>query len=93
MVALSLALFVVGGLAWKRGVFARPSSQRQVLVTSTPQGATVRYGETVLGQTPWAGDLPLTLVELEVSASGYRPLKRQLTPGDVAPVEVVLEKR
>lgn len=90
--AVFVALLAVVGLAWKKGALGA-STQRQVLVTSTPPGATVKLGETVLGKTPWAGDLPLTLVELEVSAPGYRPEKRQLAPGELAPLEVVLKKR
>ena len=92
--AVLVALLALGGFAWKNGGgLLGASTQRQVLVTSTPPGATVKLGETVLGKTPWAGDLPLTLVELEVSAPGYRPEKRQLAPGELAPLEVVLKKR
>ncbi|MDP1821736.1 MAG: protein kinase [Archangium sp.] len=90
---LGVALLVAASVAFRaRG--PAPSTLRQVLVTSTPPGATVKYGETVLGKTPWAGDLPaLHAVELEVSAPGFQAVKRTLQPGELAPVEVSLKKR
>ena len=90
---LGVALLVAGSIAF-RARAPPPVPLRQVLVTSTPAGATVKYGETVLGKTPWAGDLPaLHAVELEVSAPGFQAVKRTLLPGELAPVEVSLKKR
>jgi hypothetical protein len=88
---LGVALLVAGSVALRARV--QPPALRQVLITSTPPGATVMYGETVLGKTPWAGDLPAQHeVELVVSAPGFQAVKRTLLPGELAPVEVSLKK-
>lgn len=90
---VGVAVLVAGSVAFRMRE-AAPAAVRQVLVTSTPAGATVKYGETVLGKTPWAGDLPaLHAVELEVSAPGFQAVKHTLLPGELAPVEVNLKKR
>lgn len=92
-----VGLLVAGSVGWKQRDVLRlggsSSSQRQVLVTSTPPGATVKFGQTVLGTTPWAGDLPSQqAVELEVSAPGFQPAKRTLAPGDTASLDVTLKR-
>jgi hypothetical protein len=80
-----------GSVAWR--TVSRGGAQRQVLVTSTPSGATVKYGDRVLGTTPWAGDLPSGHeVELEVSAPGFQPVKRTLAAESLAPLNVTLKR-
>jgi hypothetical protein len=87
---------LVAGGVWKERDLVRlvaGSSQRQVLVTSTPSGATVKFGQTVLGTTPWAGDLPSEqAVELEVSAPGFHSAKRTLPPGETKSLDVTLKR-
>lgn len=96
MVVAVLAVLVVGGFGLNKWVNRRPDNvgMRQVVVTSTPSGATVKYGANVLGTTPWAGDLPaLTDVELEVSAPGFQAMKKVLPAGQTTPIEVSLKRR
>jgi hypothetical protein len=70
----------------------RAPAQRQVVLTSVPSGATVRHGAVVLGQTPWAGDLPRDVpVELEFSAPGLKSVRRVLPPGALS-LEVKLPR-
>ena len=91
-----LLVLVLGGFGGRAWLYRRTENVgvRQVMVTSTPSGATVRYGGKVLGTTPWAGDLPaLNEVELEISAPGFQPVRKMLPVGDTRPVEVSLKKR
>lgn len=97
-IVAAVLLFVLGlgGFGLNLWLNRRPDNvgMRQVMVTSTPTGATVKYGSKVLGTTPWAGDLPaLHDVELEVSAPGYHPARKTLPAGDVQPIDVSLKKR
>jgi eukaryotic-like serine/threonine-protein kinase len=66
---------------------------RQVVVTSTPTGAVVVTGNRELGTTPWAGDLPLSAVDVEVRAPGYAPMKKTLGPDDPPSLNVTLKRR
>jgi len=94
LLAVGLALALTGAGLGARQLLTPRVKQRQVVVTSTPSGATVKQGTVVLGQTPWAGDLPLEqAVELEVSAPGFAPQRRSLAPGELAPVDVQLKRR
>ena len=87
---LAVVGLVAGSVAWRQH---RGGGQRQVLVTSTPSGATVKYGTLVLGKTPWAGDLPSqAAVELEVSAPGFQTVRQTLPPGSAAPIDVTLKR-
>jgi serine/threonine-protein kinase len=92
--AAALLLVVVAlamGVVWWRQ--HRSVAVRQVMVTSTPSGATVMQGTRVLGKTPWAGDLPASAVDLEVQAPGFAPQKRRLEPEDGSLVEVTLRRK
>lgn len=59
-----------------------PVHRGQVLVTSEPPGATVRLGDSVVGQTPWAADnvwqgtIPVT-----VSLEGHAPWRGSFEGG------------
>jgi serine/threonine-protein kinase len=93
VVGIFAVLVLVGGVAWRQRGAIQQSAQRQVLVTSTPPGATVKYGTQVLGTTPWAGDLPASHeVVLEVSAPGFQTSRQTLAPGEVAPIAVTLKR-
>ena len=90
----AVAILSAGAFASRSRWGAARATQRQVLVTSTPPGATVKYGETVLGTTPWGGDLPsLHEVELELSAPGFQTAKRTLAAGGSTSLDVSLKKR
>lgn len=87
------AVVLVAGAALLGQRALRPA-RRQVLITSTPPGATVRNGSLVLGETPWAGDLPRDVaIELELSAPGRRTVKHLLPPGEERVVDVKLPAR
>lgn len=76
-VLVGLAVLLVGavGLVVWRSVEPRPSGSRGVLsINSTPTGAQVVVGETVLGQTPYFADntFPPGPHEAVISLKGFR---------------------
>ncbi len=93
------ALLIVGGL----GALFFPAIQEQVpalrtapamlQVTSTPSGATVRVGDTELGETPlfvdnfYRGDVAIT-----VTKRGYRPWTGTFRGGEPVKLEVALKR-
>jgi len=88
---VALVALAVGGY-WFATRRTSPAA-RQVVVTSTPTGAVVLTGNRELGTTPWAGDLPLEAVDVEVRAPGYAPMKKTLGPADPPSLNVTLKRR
>ena len=84
-VLLAVGLAVLLGAATFGRKWPTPKPPvRQVLITSSPNGATVRHSGRTLGTTPWAGDLPADLeLELTLDAPGYQTKKLRLSPTDV----------
>lgn len=69
-------------------------SRHQLVVLSDPEGAKVKVGETVVGETPWAGDNVWTgKTELTLSLPGYAPWKTTINGGDDVTVDATLKKR
>ena len=90
-VVMVLALLVAGFFLKDRVPRMRSSAVRAVLITSAPNGATVKQGSLLLGSTPWAGDLPASQVELTVDAPGYQAQKRVLAR-EATSLHVVLKR-
>lgn len=91
MGVVAVIALATGSVWWRQ--HRGGSTQRQVLVTSTPSGATVKFGTQVLGVTPWAGDLPSGQdVVLDVSAPGFQTSKQTLAVGSATTVSVTLKR-
>lgn len=88
--ALAVIVLALGAGAWR--LRAPTLSLRQVVITSSPTGATLHHGDRVLGVTPWAGDLPDVAVELTLTAPGRKSTRVVLPPGESAPVDVQLAR-
>ncbi|MGV3620954.1 MAG: serine/threonine-protein kinase [Archangium sp.] len=92
-VGASLVVFaLVGGAVYVYSQREPEVPKRQVVVTSSPSGATVKLGNRVLGSTPWAGDLRAdSLVELTLELNGFKPKLVVLPPEQVS-VDVTLKR-
>jgi hypothetical protein len=93
LVAAVVALVALGACGYWFATRRTSPAARQVVVTSTPTGAVVLTGNRELGTTPWAGDLPLGVVDVEVRAPGYAPMKKTLGPDDPPSLNVTLKRR
>lgn len=70
-----------------------PRPPAYLYVSSEPDGATIKVGETVIGQTPFAGENVYTgAVPIELSLAGYRTWRGTFTGGEEARVEVRLRR-
>lgn len=71
----------------------RPPDAAPVIITSEPAGATITIGDTVVGQTPWAGEnrwIGETKVVLQLK--GFRVWEGQLTGGKAITVDAQLKR-
>jgi hypothetical protein len=103
-VALVLGVLVLALLAGAlllasqddRGQWRSPLDALQghhtVLITSEPDGATVRLGTQVLGKTPWAGDNIFGDGEVVVELKGYQPWKGRLRAGEDVVLRATLKR-
>lgn len=76
-IGLGLAVLlgaVVGVVAWRAPglVYSVGRVRHSVVVTSDPSGATIRIGQTVVGETPWAADNVWGNVDISVELKGYQ---------------------
>lgn len=73
---------------------ALPSAPPPVLyVDSEPSGATIRVGETILGETPYVGENPYTGdVPIQLTLKGYKPWKGTFKGGAEAKIDAKLKR-
>lgn len=91
LIAALAVLFLIGTAAVTLPKLLKAPTH-SVIVTSTPNGATLRRNGVVLGSTPWAGDLPSDQVELTLDAPGFQTSKLVVLPAQ-SQVDAPLKRR
>lgn len=69
-----------------------PATHTPLVVTSEPEGASIRIGTEVVGKTPWAGDNIWGQARLTLELPGYRPWSGTIPSGSDAKVFARLTK-
>lgn len=73
---------------------ALPSAPQPILyVDSEPSGATIKVGDTVLGETPYVGENPYSgEVPIQLTLKGYKPWKGTFKGGAEARIDARLKR-
>jgi serine/threonine protein kinase len=72
---------------------APPAPARgHLVVRTTPPGAEVRAGDTLLGTTPLEVDVPLSTLALSLRRRGHQPIERPITFTGIPPTAMLTER-